>query len=352
MRGLRVRRGRPEIARLLALTLGVAVAGCASRDTSRATSGLDGLGEIAVDASGAGAGEEDVNVVSPRLPPPGTEARRGVVEKPEDDRLLAPHRDVIRAHFGDAGPLALQVAPVSGGRAALLLTRAKGEAKPLVLLVDAAGNVLWAKERPLAGTRPLVTEIAIAGGPNGEVVIAWFDTPTHVLAARKWEAGGGLLADFSLLEMETCDALSSLYWPGQGWLVVASTLGAGRAQLLAERGARAWGREGKVVMTGWRAAAPASLVLDTETSVLLVYPGYAPATTTDRYLASRWSSAGEPAWRVPLELGEMPRGAAPPRATAERVEAGRVRVTLAKGTPSATERYAVNVTATGAVQPE
>jgi hypothetical protein len=204
---------------------------------------------------------------------------------------------------------------------------------PLVLVTDASGARLeWSKDRPLAGTRGGSTEIALVAGPHGEVGLAWYDAPTHVVALRRWHADGGVLGDFELLDVDACNALSAIYWPGRGWVAVAAQPGFALAQRLDEQGTLAWGREGRNVAAGVRAGGAVSLALDLDVSLMLLQLGHAggPPARGDapHLLATRLDGAGERLWQAPLDLGEAPPRADRERVVLERARPGLVRVTL------------------------
>lgn len=254
--------------------------------------------------------------------------RRFVAQKLEDSGLLRPHAETLRAQFGASpGPLGVMAAPGTDGRVILLVQREGPRPTPIVLVADAHRTLLWTKERPLAGTSRGGRHASVAGGPRGDVVITWCDEGSGALAARKWEASGGLMADYQLLPSATCDSLSSLYWPGHGWVVAASLLGRGRAQLLGENGELRWGREGLALGAGARAPTPHTLAPDTERSLLVFGYGHAELGAGDRAVAWRVSSDGRALFRV--ELGEAPHGATLPFIDAERVEPGVVRAHFA-----------------------
>src|SRR5262249_10980711 len=158
------------------------------------------------------------------------------------ERALVPHEALLRGHFDGAlpSPLEIQVAALPGDRRATLATGEPRRRNPFLLVTTAKGDLLWTKERPLAGTRQVVTEMVVCPGPHGEVALLWCDIPTQVVGLRKWAADGRVLADFQVLEVDVCEALSALYWPGHGWVAVASQHGAAHAQLLDEVGKRTW----------------------------------------------------------------------------------------------------------------
>ena len=242
----------------------------------------------------------------------------------------------------------MQSAALAGGRRAVLLQGRPKERNPLILVLDPQGALLWTKERPLAGIAPEVSEMVLAPGPEGEVALLWFDTPTHLVALRKWAADGGILADFQLLDTGPCEALSGMYWPGQGWVVVAAQRGAARAQLLDEHGRLAWGEGGIDLPWTGRASAPASIALDTEGSVMLLQAAAVVGKPGERVLAARHNAAGAALWDRPADVGAAPPGSAGlGRIAAERVAEGVVRVALGAG-PG---RLAAEVSWSGAAKP-
>jgi hypothetical protein len=289
--------------------------------------------------------------------PPAAEARRTSLRRLEEERALVPHRALLEGHFDGAlpSPLELQAAALPGDRRAYLVYGEARRRNPLLLVVappgpprldgGSAGDLLWTKERPLAGTRQIVTEMVIAPGPEGEVALLWCDIPTQIVALRKWSAAGVVLADFQVIEVDVCEALSGLYWPGRGWVAVASQHGAARAQLLDELGKRAWGPRGNELPWTARPSAPASIGVDSEASVILFQVGdlrRGEGTSPDRVLAMRYDTLGTALWERPLDLGPAPPGASAPRISAAVVAPGQVRVTLGP-------RIAATVTSAGAI---
>jgi hypothetical protein len=268
------------------------------------------------------------------LPPPAAEARRSVLRRLDEERALVPHEGILRAHFGGAlpSPLELQTAALSGDRRAFLACDEPRRRNPFLLVTRASGELLWTKERPLAGTRQVVTELSVTPGPRGEVALLWCDIPTQVVGLRRWAADGVVLADFAVVEVDLCEALAGLYWPGRGWVAVASQHGPARAQLLDEGGRRAWGPKGNELPWAARPSSPASIAVDSDVSVILFQVGDLRrgegSAAPDRVLAMRYDTLGTALWEQPLDLGAAPGGAAAPRITAASVEAGKVRVSL------------------------
>jgi hypothetical protein len=344
-----------------ALALAVLVAGC-----SPSGGALD-AGPASSSASTASAAPASASASTPALvpldepgapatasaapvfgvPPPAAEARRTTALRLADDRTLLPHEAVIRAHFGGAvpAPLELQTAPLLGDRRAVLLYGPARQRSPLLLVLDAHGALLWSKEKPLAGTRQIVTEMVVTPGPRGEVALLWCDIPTQLVALRKWGWDGTVLADFAVAEVELCEALAGLYWPGRGWLAVASQHGAARVQLLDERGKRAFGPSGVELPWKARPSAPAAIAVDSETSAIFFQVGDLPregSATPDRLLGTRLDTLGTALWDRPLDLGAAPAGAAGERIETTLRSPGHVRVTLGKQAP-------VLVTSTGSI---
>lgn len=245
-----------------------------------------------------------------------TEARRALVTKLADEPFVVPQASVIEKHFGASYlPLALQDALLANGDHALLLTSTKRATRaagidagiddaPLLMLVTAEKKLVWSKERPVGGVVPGVTEIAISAAPAGRVFLALYDPPTRVIAGRIWDADGAPFGDFQLMTLDACDALSTLWWPGRGFVVVASWHGAARAQMLTEGGMLAWG-EGAPMGAAWREAAPISLAFDGTDGVIAVQ--HAHGEDGDHALAFRYDRLAKMTWSRPLDLGVVPR---------------------------------------------
>jgi hypothetical protein len=292
-------------------------------------------------------------VVPEHLHPPA-EAQRSVLHRPEDAPAIAAHVETLRARV-DAGvvwPLEVQTARLAGDRRAALLYGAPRERSPILLVLDAKDGLLWGRDRPLAGTRQIVTEMAVMPGPRGEVALAWCDIPTQIVALRRWSPEGIPLADFEIASVDVCEALSALYWPGRGFLVVASQHGAARAQLLDEAGLRAWGSTAIELPWKARPSAPVSIAVDTDVSVMLFQVGdlvrEGGGAALDRVLAMRYDTLGTALWAHPLDLGPAPSaevGASSPRISTARTEPGSVRVSLGSGRA----QLRATVTSTGSI---
>lgn len=269
------------------------------------------------------------------LPLDPAEPRRSVLRRVADERALAPYEARIREHFEGTipSPLEVQTSPLPGERRAFLVYGEPRRRHPFLLVTSAAGELLWTKERPLAGTRQVVTEMVVTPGPRGEVALLWCDIPTQVVGLRRWAADGAVLADFEVLEVDVCEALSGLYWPGRGWVVVASQHGAARAQRLDDAGKRSWGPRGNELPWTARPSSPASIAVDSDVSVVLLQAGFRHtegegSAAADRVLAMRYDTLGTALWPQPIDLGVAPQGPAP-RIPVARVEPGRVRVSIA-----------------------
>lgn len=332
-----------EPRRLLAIALGALalVAGC-HRDATVVPVEAAPPDDPVADAAPAPTASTD----SPFTPAPkptaswasAVEARWSKVDPSRRDPALIESAELLRVHFGaPLGPkIAMQDLELPEHRRALLLQRDSGDLASIVLVVDRAGHLLWAREHAIAGIVPKVTHVALAQGPSGGVAIFIYDPPTGMVAARMWDGEGGLLADLEVLETPSCDALSALYWPGRGWIAVAADRGVGRAQLLGENGGRLWGHEGITVGTPWRAATPFALARDTDDTVMLFAhgpkPGEPEKTSPDHLLVTRLGADGRAAWSEPLDLGPAPKGTArAERLRLDRPGEGVVRAMLGSG---------------------
>jgi hypothetical protein len=264
------------------------------------------------------------------------EALRSRVTRFADEPALDGATELLERHFAGArSSYDVQTTPLTAaGRRIVLISESDkptSDARPFAF-VAAGPNVLWSKERPVAGIMPPVGPIAIAPAPAGRVALAACDPPTSILALRIWDDDGSPFADFQALAIEDCKALSLLYWPRHGWIVVDAYVGATRAQMLDENGGQKW-RQGIDVGVRSRASAlaPASLAADTDDSFVLVQVA-APSGADNgplHALAFRYDARGNPLWPAPIDLGDVGRAAG---ARVQLVPANPgVRVTLPNG---------------------
>ncbi|MDB4947118.1 MAG: hypothetical protein JWP97_6652 [Labilithrix sp.] len=268
------------------------------------------------------------------------EARRRAVARAQAEPVLAANLPLLQKQFGGVMPasIGLQLTELTDDkrRAALVYAERKDGSpeNPLVMVVDEANAVRWSRERPTAGIQAPVTSIALAGGPEGRFAIAVCDPPTSRVALRLWDEDGSPFADFAALETKTCDALSLLYWPTHGYVIVAAGPTETRAQLITDGGNVAWGPEGKVLGARWRTTAPATLAADTPSSFVLVQYSQSPGEDrdVDHALAFRYDDAGAALWPQPVDLGAARRVlAGHERILVTRPERGALRVVLAGG---------------------
>jgi hypothetical protein len=264
------------------------------------------------------------------------EARRDRIVKLDEDHRLAANADAVKAHFGGSLParLAVQTTELPAShRHALLVTddtKSAAEATPFALVVGVDDKPIWTKTRPAAGIMAPIGPLAIAPGPERRIALAACDPPTSAVALRLWDEDGSPFADFAAMDADGCDALSVLYWPRHGWILVAVKPGVTRAQLLSERGTLAWQR-GVEIGARPRVATGVSLALDTETTFVLVERVPAErAGAPDRVLAFRYDDRAGALFGAPADLGETK---LPPREriVLARPRPGVVRATLGPG---------------------
>lgn len=325
----------------LALVLAAVLAlGCSRRaETTSADAGAAGpLVSMSADASPEAVSAVDAGFALTRVDP--IEARRTKVRAWADDTALQGATSLLDEHFG-VGRSTFDVQSTdstAAGRRFVLVANADkppNDARPFAFVADAHG-VLWSKDRPVAGILPPVGPSAIAAAPSGRVAIAVCDPPTSAVALRIWDDDGSPFADFQVLTVEKgCDALSLLFWPRHGFIVVASQVGATRAQLVNENGSPTWSQGLDLGARSPRpgAIAPASLAADTDETFVLVQMIQPSTVEGSPYhaLAFRYDVRGTPIWPAAVDLGALTR----PPASGERVKLSLtrpgVRVTLPDG---------------------
>jgi hypothetical protein len=263
------------------------------------------------------------------------EAVRTRLQRFADDTRTAANQESLEGHFGiTKPPFDVQTVPLAGEREGRLVLASGADRNPFVLVTDRDGALLWTKDRPLAGILPGNRELALTTAPEGGVALVWFDVPTRMVALRRWDWQGGILADFQLLAIGPCDAVSAMYWPRVGWLAAAAQLGAARLQRLAESSRLVWGSEGRSLPWASKPDQAVAMALDTDDSAILVQIGYAAGpggkTTPGHVLAYRVDAEGDALWPRPIDLGptpNLPRGA---RLAASRASPGVVRIASAQ----------------------
>ena len=292
---------------------------------------------------------EGTSLASPHL-----EARRGLTTQTPYKTMLVQSAGELKEQFGDAAttPLQVQEAQLENARRAVLISppaKDAGNAPPLLLVLDERGTVLWTKPRPFAGTRKGIVHYTVTAHARGGVAVVWHDTASHVAALRMWDAEGMILADFQLLEVEQCDTLSAVYWPGVGHLVTVGKEGTTQMQLLGANGALQLGREGRVLSPvpwgtpGATRASPVSLVVETGGATAFFYAS-AKGGQGDDVRAVRFDKKGDAVWKEPLIVGDVnvPRGALAPEIEVVWTDQGQATVRLGP-------KRLVDVTAEGTV---
>jgi hypothetical protein len=299
--------------------------------------GVDGSAAPAVSAVSAASDAETTTRTTTR--PPAGEAARVTLLHLEDEPLLSPALAKLRDHFGDArGPFVEQRTPLSNGWSAALVSLAD-ESQPMVVAVD-RDRLVWAKDKPTVGIVTPVGPLALVPYTDGGVALVSCVPGASLVAARVWADDANPFAELELLMGAACDAVSAAYWPGEGWVVVAARAGESRAQLLRESGSLAWGKDGVPWGAPWRAPAPATIVVDTPASVMLLQHGDA-AGGGDHLVAQRYDPGGGALWAKPLDLGVVWHvSPSNEHVTATLARPGVVRVDLPHGVPTRTARAA------------
>ena len=231
-----------------------------------------------------------------RVEHPHVEAIRAVVGK--DDAWLAPHADVLKAHFNGTIPAKMSVQKVEAGRRFVLI---EGD-NPLFLVIEEDGKLAWKKDRPAAGIAAPVGPMAIASGPKGLTAIAICDPPTKWIALRLVDEEGFPFADLQALE-GPCESIGLLYWPHHGWIVTSAKANElTRAQLITEDAKLAW-EKGRTFGARWRSLGAPSLAADAKGSFLWVQMA-GIESDPDQILAYRYDAEGKSLFAKALDLGK------------------------------------------------
>lgn len=256
----------------------------------------------------------------------GLEARRSIVTHIEADPILSANAEALRKQHGGAIPASFAVQATDLGadhRRAIIAGSARKDGtleNPMLFVVDERGTLLWSKERPVAGIKAPIGPLAISAGPHGRFALAACDPPTSTVAFRLWDADGSPFADFQVLEIKGCDALSLLYWPQRGWVIAVTSGPETRGQLVSDSGGRTWGA-GRVLGARFRTIAPVSLASDGRAGFFLVHYSQTPGADrdVDHAIAYRYDERAEPLWPMPVDLGAV-----------RRVAPGQERITLTR----------------------
>lgn len=343
------RRSSTPLALLTATALVSSIAACSRKDAgSSADAAADGpLLSQAADAAASpaptatSASVPDGGFTLARVVP--TEARRARIAKLSDDATIVGSKDaraLLEKHFAGApGPFDVQTSELTAlGRRVILVAESgkpTSDARPIAIVLGDGGAVLWSKEHPVAGIMAPVGPIAIAPAPLGRVALAACDPPTSIVALRLWDDDGSPFADFQALTgVESCDALSLLFWPGQGWILVAARPGVTRARLIRENGTPAWG-DGLDLGVRSRPGATAApnIAADTDESFVLVQLAQPSGAEGSPFhaLAFRYDTLGNPIWKAAVDLGPLPKPPAPGERVKLAPTSPGVRVTLPSG---------------------
>lgn len=273
--------------------------------------------------------------------PREVQAHEATMAHPGYRALLAPVEDILQQRFSGIPPdqVQLQIVPLLGQARTVLLFSPEKKARPILAAFDEQRSLAWFKDRPIHDLDPGISQFALCPGPEGEVFLVFHDPPTGMIAARRWDSTGGLLADFQLGVAGTIDHLAALYWPERGWLIAFSVGGTVKVQFLEERGRLAWGNEGRTLATNVLSG-PIHLVLDTPVSTHVVWPGV--GSTGRHYFDLRIDMEGRPLWKIPVDLGDASEQGIP---RLERTSMAQIRAYL----PGKSNKYIVDITAEGRV---
>ncbi|MFO0661822.1 MAG: hypothetical protein U0165_18615 [Polyangiaceae bacterium] len=233
--------------------------------------------------AGTSASTASSAVAPPSLPlprePDFIEGRRGTLFDLGYLTFVESISGLLHKRFGDdLATLSAQAIKLDGDRRAVFLWRPQSGLMPILVALDSNGAVAWIREQALGGVHPGVEQVALAPGAQGEMIVAFHDPVARVVGARRWAADGMRIMDLVILDDIDSDALSVVYWPSKGWLVVNASHGAVRAQLIDPNARPPWGNSGRAVSRAWLGPTQVTAVLDTDESALLFFHGFTPGT--------------------------------------------------------------------------
>lgn len=198
-----------------------------------------------------------------------------------------------------------------GGRQAVLVLGEARDTAPLIVVADEAGQALWTKRRPLAGTREQARGVSLVAGPEGSIALAWWDEPTKAVALRRWDFDGAVFADYHLFDADSCDGLDAVYWPGHGWIVTVTSLAehAARSQLITESGLAGFGGSVVEVTSSEEIRSRAAVITGID-GIYYAYRGWpngrSPRALVDDVWVMLRREDGSAAWKAPVNLGRAP----------------------------------------------
>lgn len=335
---------RPIIIALLAPAVGcgspASEGGAAASVSGAVSTAPPALSVPAPTAAPSGGSPPWESVTIERLPdepidPLGAVGTRAVVaSSPAADPVFTANADLFAAHFpGATFPLEMRGARLAGGRRALLFTSAREGVRPLVLLVDGSGHALWRKERPLAGTHEKHRGLTLTAGPEGSVLIFWWDQSSRAVAGRRWDFDGSVFADFHFFDVDDCKGVDALYWPDHGWVVTAVGDTTARSAMLGENGFRRFGDAVLDVGGVHEVLAPAVAAAGVD-GIFYAYVGrtraigsHTPAGDPRLWATFRREDGSSP-WKAAVDLGPVAaaRNGGWPRPTVELITPARARV--------------------------
>jgi hypothetical protein len=225
----------------------------------------------------------------PDLAPPGRAART-VLASLDADPLLRPELAKLREHFGKdtRGPFAVQRVELAAGREGVLVSRAD-ESLPIAMELD-RDQLLYAKERPMAGIVPPVVHATIAPAPERGLAVFGYVESMHIVAARMWSDDSNAYSEIDVFHPDACEALTVTYHPSAGWIVACASSAGTRAQRLDGGLTDVWGPEGIAVGTPGPAGR-ADIAFDGPSTWVLTQR--AKAVGGDRTLTFRYDIDGQ-----------------------------------------------------------
>jgi hypothetical protein len=231
----------------------------------------------------------------------------------------------LKTRFGPFAPAgyAAQSVRLDGGGRALLIGDALRNRQPLLRVFDKRWRLRWRKNYPTDPDNEGHDDLTLCAAPDGGVLIVWSSPPWTTkpegTRARLFDAEGRLAGEFEIAERVADGRISTLYWPGRGWVVAAAQRRADPnrpaaveafVQLNGIDGSLRWRRSIGPNVGQFPQGYGISMILDSADSLTALWCELAEPSGglpgPNLHVTQRFSPDGEPRWPRPVTVGQAP----------------------------------------------